>query len=147
MKKILLAFSFLCFATFLFAQSADDVVGTWINPKGTGKIKIFRTGDYFYGNLVWLDQPLDAQGKPKLDKENPDVSKRTRKIQGLLMLTGFTFDADDKVWQNGQIYDPKNGKTYSCKMTLSADNNQLDIRGYIGISMIGRSETWKRVDP
>lgn len=146
MKKIIVLFGFLCLSLFVSAQTSDDVVGVWINPKGTGKVKIFRTGEFFYGNLIWLDQPLDANGKPKLDKENPDAAKKNRKLQGLLLLTGFTFNVSNKIWEDGQIYDPKNGKTYSCKMTLSANKNELDIRGFIGISVIGRSEVWKRVE-
>lgn len=145
MKKTAILTVFLAFAMICFAQKPDDIVGVWINPKGTGKIKIFRTGDYFYGNLVWIDKPLDEKGNPKLDDKNPDPAKRSRKIQGLLMLTGFVFDADAKMWHNGEIYDPKSGNTYSCKMTMS-DKNTLDIRGFIGISLIGRSETWKRVE-
>lgn len=145
MKKILLALICMLFGFMAQAQNPDDVVGVWINPKGTGKIKIFRTGEFYYGNLVWIDKPLDEKGNPKLDDKNPDPAKRNRKIQGLLMLTGFTFDASGKYWHNGQIYDPKSGTTYSCKMTMS-DKNTLDIRGFVGISLIGRSETWKRVE-
>ncbi|MEO6849303.1 MAG: DUF2147 domain-containing protein, partial [Mucilaginibacter sp.] len=67
---------------------------------------------------------------------------RTRPELGLELLKDFTFDGDD-VYDDGTIYDPKNGKTYSCKMTL--EGNQLKIRGYIGISLFGRSEIWTRV--
>jgi uncharacterized protein (DUF2147 family) len=58
------------------------------------------------------------------------------------LLKDFTFDGDN-VYSGGTVYDPKNGKTYSCKMTL--DGNSLNIRGYIGISLFGRSVTWTRV--
>ncbi|RZL30018.1 MAG: DUF2147 domain-containing protein, partial [Pedobacter sp.] len=51
---------------------------------------------------------------------------------------------DGSKWIDGTIYDPKTGKTYSCNLTLK-DNNTLNVRGYIGISIIGRSETFKRV--
>jgi uncharacterized protein (DUF2147 family) len=145
LKKFFILGFFLTLTLSSFSQKIDDVVGVWINPAATGKIKIFRTGDYFYGNLVWIDKPLDDKGNPRLDDKNPDVSKRSRKLQGLLMLTGFTFDPNSKVWENGQIYDPKSGKTYSCKMTMNS-NGELDIRGFIGLSVIGRSETWKRVE-
>ncbi|MDO7744042.1 MAG: DUF2147 domain-containing protein, partial [Pedobacter sp.] len=61
---------------------------------------------------------------------------------GMEMLKDFFYD--DGKWTDGKIYDPKSGKTYSCNMNIK-DNGQLNMRGYIGISLIGRSETWKRV--
>lgn len=145
MKKFMLIFLLGVIPALSFAQSQDDIIGVWVNPIGSGKIKIFRTGEYYFGNLIWIDKPNDANGKPRLDDKNPDASKRDRKIQGLLMLTGFVWDADEKHWHKGEIYDPKSGNTYSCKMTMK-NKNELDIRGYIGISLIGRSETWKRVE-
>lgn len=141
-KLVILLFLLPCLS---MAQNSDDVIGVWINPIGSGKIKIFKTGEYYFGNLIWIDKPTNPDGSIRLDDKNPDPAKRSRKIQGLLMLTGFTWDASSKHWHNGEIYDPKSGKTYSCKMTMK-DKDQLDIRGYIGISMIGRSETWKRVE-
>lgn len=60
------------------------------------------------------------------------------------MLTGFRFDGDDE-WKDGDIYDPESGKTYSCYLSLK-DNNTLKVRGYIGVSLFGRSETWTRTN-
>jgi uncharacterized protein (DUF2147 family) len=59
------------------------------------------------------------------------------------LLSGFKFDG--KIWEDGTIYDPKNGKTYSC-IIKSKGPNILDIRGYIGISIIGRTTTWTRAN-
>ena len=58
-------------------------------------------------------------------------------------MKNFTYDSNSNQWTGGEIYDPKNGKTYSCKMKLSSDNH-LEVRGYIGISMLGRTEHWER---
>ncbi|HRZ83632.1 MAG TPA: DUF2147 domain-containing protein, partial [Candidatus Hydrogenedentes bacterium] len=76
------------------------------------------------------------------DRENPDKSLRDRPIQGLVFMTGFKFDGDGK-WKGGKVYDAESGKTYSCKMTLK-DRDTLEIRGYIGVSLLGRNQTWKR---
>ena len=138
-------FLFLLAPIFSNAQQADDVLGTWINPSGEGKIKVIKVGDAYFGNLVWLKNPLTKMGQPKLDDQNPDPAKRSRKKLGLLLLTNFKFDPNSKEWTDGQIYDPKNGKTYSCKMTMQG-KDVLDIRGFMGISLIGRTETWKRVE-
>ena len=73
---------------------------------------------------------------------NSDPKHQKQPLLGLIMLRNFVYD-EDQVWNDGEIYDPKNGKTYSCKMTLK-DWNTLDVRGYIGISLFGRTDTWKR---
>jgi uncharacterized protein (DUF2147 family) len=49
----------------------------------------------------------------------------------------------DNVWDDGKIYDPKNGSTYDCTITM-INNNTIEVRGYIGISIIGRTDTWTR---
>jgi uncharacterized protein (DUF2147 family) len=125
------------------AQNADAILGKWVNPSGEGQIQIYKKGNLYYGKLVWLKFPNDeVTGKPKLDKSNPDKNLQSRPILGLEILKNFKFDGDD-VYEDGKIYDPKNGKDYSCKMTLNG--NKLKIRGYIGVSLLGRSEVWTRV--
>ncbi|MDP1728421.1 MAG: DUF2147 domain-containing protein [Bacteroidota bacterium] len=145
MKKINLFLMCMFLGFMCLAQKSDDILGTWLNASGEGKIKIFKSGEYYYGNLIWLKNPLNDKGQPKVDDKNPDASKRSRKIQGLLILTGFTYDTKSKHWDNGQIYDPKSGKLYSCKMSISSEG-KLNIRGFIGISLIGRTESWTRAE-
>lgn len=137
----------VAFSMNIYAQSgaADAVVGTWLVEDKKAKIKIYNKGDKYYGKIIWLREPDDKNGKPKLDKENPEEELRSRPLVGLVMLTGFVYD-EDNVWEDGDIYDPKNGKTYSCEMTLAEDGKTLDVRGYIGFSFIGRSQTWTRAE-
>jgi uncharacterized protein (DUF2147 family) len=119
----------------------DDITGIWLtHGDKAAKIQISRSADRFEGKIVWLQAPME-NGKPKVDKNNPDERKRVRPIVGLPLLTGFRFDKDE--WNDGQIYDPVSGKTYSCTMTLK-DPNTLKVRGYIGISLLGRTEVWTR---
>jgi uncharacterized protein (DUF2147 family) len=132
----------ITFGSVASAQKADAILGTWVNPNGQDHILIYKRGNKYFGKLDWIKFPNDEQGKPKTDKKNPDVALRSRPELGLELLKDFTFDGDN-VWADGTIYDPKSGKTYSCKMTL--DGNSLKIRGYVGISLFGRSETWTRV--
>lgn len=123
--------------------NADDILGTWQTGSGKARVQIKKLGTSYYGQIVWLKTPLNDEGKPKVDSKNPEVSKRTHPIIGLNMLLGFTHSGGNK-WENGTIYDPENGKTYSCKAEL-INENTLNIRGYIGFSMIGRTDTWTRV--
>jgi uncharacterized protein (DUF2147 family) len=123
------------------AQKSDAILGKWINPSGEGQVLIYKINNKFFGRLVWIKVP-DRNGKPKMDMNNPDPALQTRPELGLELLKDFTFDGDD-VYEDGTIYDPKSGKTYSCKMTING--NSLKIRGYVGISLFGRSEIWTRV--
>ena len=133
----------------LFAQTfqADDILGTWLNEEGTGQVEIFKVGSSYYGKIVWLKVTHDSiTGLPRTDKENPDPILQKKPLLGLMNLTGFVFDDDDE-WKDGKIYDPKNGKTYSCYMKFADESKKkLKIRGFIGISLLGRTTWWTPVE-
>ena len=132
----------MAFGFAAHAQNADAILGSWANPNVQDHILIYKRGNKFFGKLDWIKFPNDETGKPKTDKENPDPALRTRPDLGLELLKDFTYDGDN-VYEDGTIYDPKSGKTYSCKMTV--EGTQLKIRGYVGISLFGRTEVWTRV--
>jgi uncharacterized protein (DUF2147 family) len=144
-----IAFGLMAFFTSLQASSqipkgADAVTGIWLTGSGKGKIEIFKGNDGHYnGKIFWMRDPLNEDGKPKLDKNNPDPARKKAPLMGLQNLRGFRYEGD-RVWADGKIYDPEKGSDYSCKMTLVNDNT-LDVRGFIGISLFGRTDTWKRV--
>lgn len=147
MKHVLLFLIITCLSVIVKAQSADDVIGNWKNGEGSGIIQIYKTtSGHYAGKIIWLKEPIDPEtGKAKLDKRNPDETKRSNPTLGLVNLHGFLFDEEDKEWNHGNIYDPKNGKDYSCKMWFEGGNkNELHVRGYIGISLIGRTDKWTR---
>ncbi len=125
-----------------FAQK-DPIERLWYNEEKTAKIDIYKAVDgKFYGKIIWLKEPL-RNGKSKIDIHNPDASKRNNPIIGLMILRGFKKDGKTE-YHDGTVYDPKNGKTYSCKMYLKG--NKLEVRGYYGISIIGRSTTWTKAE-
>jgi uncharacterized protein (DUF2147 family) len=130
---------------FLSAQTkADDIVGFWLtHGEKPAKVQVYRTGDQFVGKIVWLQFPVE-NGKPKMDDKNPEETKRSQPLVGLVIMNSFKFDNDDE-WNGGKIYDPQNGKTYSCYLSLK-DKNTLKVRGYIGISLIGRTDYWTRTN-
>jgi uncharacterized protein (DUF2147 family) len=146
MKRIILILSSFLIYAFANGQSsaeADRILGLWQTGSGKGRIQITKYGDKFGGKIVWLKEPNDKEGKPKTDKKNPDESKRKNPTIGLNNLLGFTYEGDGK-YENGSIYDPENGKLYKCVITMENENT-LKVRGYIGITMIGRTDTWTRV--
>lgn len=137
----------LCFfisTVISYAQNdGDQIVGVWKNGEGTGMIKIYANEGKYQGKIVWLKEPIDpSTGKEKLDKNHPDESVHNRPIIGLINTWGFEYTGDN-IWENGKIYDPKNGNTYNCTIKMK-NNNTLEVRGYIGISLIGRTDTWTR---
>jgi len=135
--------SLLLMSFMPFSNEGDAIVGVWKNGEGTGMVKIFKNGDKYQGKIVWLKVPNDPEtGKPKLDKNHPDEKVRSRPVLGLINTWGFVYKGD-KTWDEGNIYDPKNGSTYDCTIRMK-DNNTLEVRGYIGISLIGRTDTWTR---
>ena len=136
MKKIFsLAFLFISFS--IFSQNGDALVGTYMTDKNEGMVNIAKKGSKYYGILTWTKTP------GKLDSNNPDNKQQTDKLAGKEILKDFDFDGKD-LWANGTIYDPKNGKTYSCKITRDEKGN-LNVRGYIGVSMLGRTTFWVKV--
>ncbi len=126
-----------------FAQADALERNLWYNEEKTAKIQIYKAVDgKFYGKIVWLKVP-EADGKPKVDKHNPDKTRKNDPLLGLLILKGFKKDGE-KGYDAGTIYDPKNGKNYSCKITNKGDI--LDVRGYVGFSFIGRTTVWTKAD-
>ena len=141
-KVLLFSFIFIGITVVAKAQT-DPIEKVWYNQEKTAKIQVYKAKDgRFYGKMVWLKEPLE-NGKPKVDKENPDEKKRNTPLIGLILLRGLEKDGG-KEYDNGKIYDPKNGKTYSCKITHKG--NTLDLRGFVGISLIGRTSTWTLAD-
>jgi uncharacterized protein (DUF2147 family) len=142
-KRSLLLILFLLALNSAFAQNKDALIGKWLTASGDAQILIYPAGGKFSGRIVWLKKPNDSSGKPETDDKNPDQNLAKKPIIGLEMLKGFSY-VSDGVWEGGTIYDPKTGKTYSCKISM-IDVNEIHVRGFVGISLLGRTETWSRV--
>lgn len=144
-QKILLSLIIAVFTIGnLAAQSfkAEDILGHWFNEEKDAKVEIYVENGKYFGKVVWLEEPNEEDGKAKLDDENPDEELAKRPIMGLLLMINFDYEGDGE-WENGDIYDPKSGKTYSCYMKLES-NEKLKVRGFIGVSWIGRTTYWTR---
>lgn len=128
----------------LMAQDADKLVGVWQPSDGRSMLKIEKIGSKFYGRVVWLKEPNDENGKPRVDINNPDESLRSTPLKGYRLLKDFVYDAEAKMWKDGTIYDPKNGTTYNCKIELK-EENQIEVRGFVGTEMFGRTDVWTRL--
>ena len=150
MKKIistsllLLAIVFSGSLTAQDSAESDRLTGVWEPSHGKAKVKIEKIANKYYGKIVWLKEPIDPETKqPKLDKNNPDEKLQNKPLRGYRILKDFQY-TDKNEWTEGTIYDPENGNTYSCIIKMT-DDNTLDIRGYIGVSVLGRTDIWKRL--
>jgi len=137
------------------AGDGDAVVGVWAtNPDAEGgqaHIEIFKDNGTYGGRIVWLEKPEyppdddeGMAGQTKVDRRNPDPALRDRPVLGLKMMRGFTYAGGNR-WEKGTIYHPVDGKTYECEMTLD-DDGTLKVRGFIAVSLLGRTEVWTPVE-
>jgi uncharacterized protein (DUF2147 family) len=121
-----------------FAQTnpklADQITGLYWSPQKDAKIEIYKKGEQYFGKSIWVAQP-------RKDSKNPNEALKTREVLGIELLTNFSFK--DGAYTSGRIYDPESGKTYDCKMSLNGD--MLKVRGYVGISLFGRTEFFQRI--
>jgi uncharacterized protein (DUF2147 family) len=120
------------------AQSAE-ITGQWITEGGKSHVNIDYCGIELCGKIVWLKDPLNEEGQPKHDMHNPDPSLRKREVVGMKILEGFVQDGGKPGrWVNGSVYDPESGRTYACTMAMQGGAT-LEIRGYVGIPLFGKS--------
>lgn len=124
------------------AAAAPAETGIWYDDTGRGAVKVELCGAKLCGRIYWLKELVNAEGKPLIDRHNPNENQRNRPICGLQVFGGVT-KMDTGEWDSGWIYDPKEGKSYSVAMQL-ADENTLKVTGYLVMKMMGRTLTWKR---
>jgi len=131
--------------SFLAADAPQDqICRIWYNQERDAKLEIYRQDDVFEAKIVWLKEPT-ADGKPKVDKNNPDPSLRSRPTLGLEVLHSLRKTNDPNVYRGGRIYDPKNGKTYDCRVIFKGDT--LELRGFVlGLPLLGRTAIWSKAD-
>ena len=132
----------VCGFTAALEVHAASPIGFW---KGSDAVfEMFESAGTLSGKVVALHEPKTSEGKEKTDIYNPDPTKRNNPIVGLTFISGLTRKSD-RFWENGKIYDPKSGKSYSCSLELQ-EPDKMSVRGFIGISELGRTYIWTRVN-
>lgn len=124
------------------AQTPPPFHGIWLDDTGQGAIEIGPCPDGMCGRVVWLKAPLDKSGKPLTDGNNPDVRQRSRPICGLPILGGLKPQRDGS-WDQGWIYDPKQGKQFDLELRMRAPD-ALQVTGYLGLKFLSETFIWKR---
>jgi uncharacterized protein (DUF2147 family) len=127
------------------AAAPATPAGTWVTiDDNTGKpkgiVRITEQGGVLSGVVVKNLVPDPARPDPVCDQCSDD--RKDRKVIGLEIIRGMRADGDE--WDGGTILDPQNGKVYKCTMSLEDGGKTLAVRGYLGISLLGRTQRWQR---
>ena len=139
----------LVFSMPSFAQGindkADNIVGEYLTDRGgnKSKVRVTKNADGTYNAQVfWVEKPLDAQGNKRKDVKNPDKALRNVDIDQVVVVKGWKYDAEEKVWGGTKIYDPSKG----IRVNVTAgfvDANKLKLRGTV--FGIGTTLYWTRI--
>jgi uncharacterized protein (DUF2147 family) len=116
---------------------AQQVLGNWLTQDRDGIIQISVAPDGSYQGRI-----VGGNGPGRLDTTNPDPALRTEPLRGHVIMQGMRYNGDGH-WSTGTIRDPNNGHIYKCRMQLLAPD-RLQIRGFLGVSLLGRSQIWTR---
>lgn len=133
---------FLLFSTIFYAQN-HKILGKWKSiddetSKALSIIEIYEKGGKVYGKVLEI---LEEKDKKKLCL-NCNGEDKNKPIQGLIVIKSMKKDGDE--YKGGKILDPKSGKVYNCTIILE-EKDKLKVRGFIGISLFGRTQYWYRV--
>jgi len=116
---------------------SGTLIGTWMRQDKQCSVTIYTQGDKYCGKITWLQNP-NVNGKPAMDTHN------NRPLMGMQVLQGFSYEGH-KIWSEGKMYEPAEGKDHSCKIKL-VDYNTLEVHDFTGLPIFGgQNETWKRV--
>ena len=137
MKNLLLALLITTFGAHA-ANAQSALLGRWKADDNDGYMEVYQKGGKYYGKL--LNTPME-DGKPKLDKKNPVAAQRSKPLHGINIIAGFEA-VDKNEFENGTIYDPTTGKSYKGRIRIKG--SVMELRGYIGSPVFGRTVVWRR---
>lgn len=150
-RKIVLAAALFNAALLLAESEADKICGLYyVVDKFTSgeqcKIRIYRTAQNTYeAQVVWMNQPNNPDGTPRLDVNNPNPALRNTPCNRVVMMRNITYNAAEKEWQNGEVYNPQNGRFYRSYLRFENDST-LRVRGYWGVSLLGLTMYWDKLE-
>ena len=123
------------------ARATDDqaaqILGNWLTEPRDGIIQISVASDGSYQGKI-----IGGNAPQRLDQHNPDPARRSLTLLGQTILQGMKYDGGGE-WSGGTIYDPDSGRSYKCRL-VRLDPDRLQVRGFIGFALLGRSQVWTR---
>lgn len=135
MKKFLLMLvcGLMVTASVSAQVKADDILGTYkvVQNGDNSKVTFRKNGNGYSCQVIWLENMKEKDGSPRVDKRNPDKSKRNTPSDKIVLIEKITFDEAKGEWSNGQIYDPTRGKFFKVRVSFK-DAKTLKVRGSWG---------------
>lgn len=130
--------------TFAQATSPGEIVGVWEAENGNLKFEMFDAGGSYAARMIYGVRLLDADGRTfRKDTLNPDPTLRGRSLEGIVFLSNLRWDAENRRWEGGSLYDASSGQTISGRATLV--NGKLELQAYMGMPVIGQTMVLRRV--
>lgn len=148
-KKILLIS--LCMLAAISLQAASPKLEGIYKFKDSysgedAKVKIYDNGNGGYdARIIWLAQPNNPDGSPRLDEKNPDPKLRTRKAYEIFVAKNLKYNEKKQRWETKELYHPSYGKYFSAYMEFESDT-RLKVRGYVGTPALGQTEYWEKTE-
>lgn len=127
-----------CFTCVLAQDEGDSILGQWYTEGCQALFDFYRCGQEYKAKLYPLDNP------EMVDSNNPVDSLKNRTLKGAITIYSLHYDSKKQRWNNGKVYNPEDGKTYSCYCSLRKRGMQLYFREFIGVSILGGSQIWTR---
>lgn len=148
MKNIFLVFLLfpLCIIKTTAGDNADAILGKWMTLERNLVVDVFKSGGEYKARVVWFDDTDDRSQpmKTRRDIKNPQKALRTRKIIGMEIMQGLVYNAGDKEWQGGKIYDSRTGKIWNAKAWINKEGI-LKVRGYWHFPIFGQTMGMRRM--
>ena len=145
MKISILLVLFLSGISSMAQKNPDAIIGKWMSVENNIMVEVYKDAGIYKAKVLWFDDS-DNKSKPmqtRTDEKNPDKGLRTRKIIGLQVLNGLSYNASNDKWEDGKIYDSSSGKTWDASAWLISDH-LLKVRGYWLIEFFGETMKFKR---
>ena len=143
--KTILVFIFLYVSSFSsFAQNnPDDILGKWVTTTGSCIVEVYKQNMNYKAKVLWF-----KEGKKYMndyyDEKNPNPALRNRKLLGMEVMNGLHYNAEEKEWVDGHIYDATSGKEWDSVVWLT-DDHLLKVKGYWVFKFLSQTKTFKRV--
>lgn len=140
MRYIILSLGLLVSSTAM-AQGVKAPTGLWLTQNERSVVELYQCQQgkpQLCGKIAWI-----IKDGMQFDTKNPDASKHNRPLCGMTILSGLSMDTPTK-WSGGKVYKADEGDTYDANMTILGEN-KLEVRGFVGMSMFGKTQTWTRV--
>lgn len=130
-------------ATAMAQTGPDAILGTWKATEKVLTIEVYKHGPEYKARIVsFTDHHSQIPSERRMDEHNPDKALQTRKVIGIDVLTGLAYNAANGNWTGGRLYDVSSGKMYSA--ILSLEGTELSVRVFKGISLLGKTLTFRR---